>query len=68
MHVLQKEDSDWVKKCMEYEVEGARPRGRAKKTWWEIVETDCHAKKTVMHVNWTGSTGMPWIVIDGRSR
>jgi len=24
-HVLQKEDSDWVKKCMEYEVEDARP-------------------------------------------
>jgi len=27
-HVLQKEDNDWVKKCMEYEVEGSRPRGR----------------------------------------
>ena len=26
-HVLRKEDSDWLKKCMEYEVEGARPRG-----------------------------------------
>ena len=25
-HVLQKDD-DWVKKCMEYEVEGPRPRG-----------------------------------------
>jgi len=24
-HVLRKEDSDWVKKCMEHEVEGARP-------------------------------------------
>ena len=23
-HVLRKEDNDWVKKCMEYEVEGAR--------------------------------------------
>jgi len=23
-YILQKEDSDWVKKCMEYEVEGAR--------------------------------------------
>jgi len=22
-HVLQKKDNDWVKKCMEYEVEGA---------------------------------------------
>jgi len=27
-HVLRKEDTDWVKKCMEYEVEGSRPRGR----------------------------------------
>jgi len=40
-HVLRKEDNDWVKKCMEYEVEGARPRGRPKKTWREIVEKDC---------------------------
>jgi len=31
-YVLRKEDNDWVKKCMEYEVEGARPRGRPKKT------------------------------------
>jgi len=26
-HVLQKEDNDWIKKCMDYEMEGARPRG-----------------------------------------
>ena len=39
--VLQKEDNDWVKKCMEYEVEGVSPRGRRKKTWREIVEKDC---------------------------
>ena len=26
-HVLRKADNDWVKKCKEYEVEGARPRG-----------------------------------------
>jgi len=32
-----------VKKCMEYEAEGARPRGRPKKTWREIVEKDCIA-------------------------
>jgi len=24
--VLRKDDDDWVKKCMEYEVEGPRPR------------------------------------------
>jgi len=36
-HVLRKADDDWVKKCMEYEVEGPRPRGRPKRTWREVV-------------------------------
>ena len=36
-HVLRKDDVDWVKKCMEYEVEGPRPRGRPKRTWKEVV-------------------------------
>ena len=31
-HVLQKEDNDWVT------MEGARPRGRPKKTWREYVK------------------------------
>ena len=31
-HVLHKDD-DWVKKCMEYEVDSPRPRGRPKRTW-----------------------------------
>ena len=44
-HVLRKEDNDWVKKCMEYEVEGASPRGRPKKTWREIVEKDCQVRE-----------------------
>jgi len=43
-HVLQKDD-DWVKKCMEYEVEGPRPRGRPKRTWREVVREDCQARK-----------------------
>jgi len=43
-HVLRKEDNDWVKKYMEYEVEGTRPRGRPKETWREIVEKDCRAR------------------------
>ena len=34
-----------MKKCMEYEVEGGRPRGRPKKTWREIVGKDCQARK-----------------------
>jgi len=36
-HVLRKEGTDWVKKYMEYEVEGCRPRGRPKRTWKEVV-------------------------------
>ena len=39
-HVLRKDDDDWVKKCMEYEVEGPRPRGRPKRTWREVVPED----------------------------
>jgi len=44
-HVLRKEDDDWVKKCMEYEVEGPRPRGRPKRTWREVVEKDFQARR-----------------------
>ena len=46
-HVLRKEDDDWVKKCMEYEVEGlrSRPRVRSKRTWREVVREDCQARK-----------------------
>ena len=43
-HVLRKDD-DWVKKCMEYEVEGSRPRGRPKRNWKEVVREDCQARK-----------------------
>ena len=31
--------------CMEYEVEGARPRGRPKRTWREVVQKDYQARK-----------------------
>jgi len=43
-HALRKEDTDWVKKCTEYEVEGSRPRGRTKRTWREIVQKNCQAR------------------------
>jgi len=42
-HVLRKEDTAWVR-CMEYEVEGSRPRGRPKRTWREVVQNDCQAR------------------------
>jgi len=43
-HVLRKDD-DWVEKCKEYKVEGSRPRGRPKRTWKEVVQEDCQARK-----------------------
>ena len=43
-HVLRKEDTDWVKKCTEYEVEGSRARGIPKRTWKEVVQKDCQAR------------------------
>jgi len=39
--VLRKDDDDWVKKCMEYEVKGPRP----KRTWREVVREYCQARK-----------------------
>ena len=43
--MLQKEDDNWVKKCMEYEAEGSRPRDIPKRTWREVVEKNCQACK-----------------------
>ena len=39
-HVMRKGDEDWVKKCMEFRVEGRRPVGRPRRTWLESVESD----------------------------
>ena len=33
-------DENWVKKCMEFQVEGRRPVGRPRRTWFESVEAD----------------------------
>jgi len=50
-HVLRKEDTDWVNKlwnmnnCMEYEVEGSRPRSRPKWTWRGCAKKDCRTRK-----------------------
>ena len=57
-HVLRKEGDDCVKKCMEYEVESPRPRGRPKRTGREVVEKDCQACKLNQEVR---------IVADGGS-
>ena len=38
MGMLQKDDNNLVKKCMEYEVDGARPTDRPKRTCREVVQ------------------------------
>ena len=37
-HLLTKNDSELVKKCMDFVVEDDRPRGRPTRTWKEVVE------------------------------
>jgi len=39
-HVSGKDEADWVRRCLVYEVEGAWSRARAKKTWKELVDSD----------------------------
>ena len=36
----RKDNNDWVKHCMTWEVEGIRQTGRPKKTWWDCVKND----------------------------
>jgi len=51
--VLQKEDDNWVKKCLEFEVEEvARPRGRPKSTWRDVV----HLTSDICKLNWDDVT------------
>ena len=59
VHVLRKEGTDWVKKRVEYEVEGSRPRVRPKGMWREVMQKDCQARNLKRQ--------MLWIVVDGRS-
>ena len=40
-------DEDWVKKCMEYRVEGRRPVGRPRRTWLESVEAEAELSTKV---------------------
>ena len=47
-HVLQKDDDDWVKKIMSFEVEDKRGQGRPRITWSQVVERDmreCRLKR-----------------------
>ena len=42
-HVMRKDDDDWVKKCMDLEVEGTALKG-PRKTWRKTVEEDMKLK------------------------
>jgi len=41
--VLRKDE--WVKTCMDFVVEGVRPKGRPKSTWKEVVNKGCEILK-----------------------
>ena len=55
---MRKGDEDWVKKCMEYRIEGRGPVGRPRKTWLESVEADMAEleidKESMIEVNGEG--------------
>ena len=37
---MRNSDEDWMKKCMEYRIEGRRPVGKPRRKWLESVEGD----------------------------
>ena len=39
-HVMGKSDEDWMKKCLEFRVEGRRPVGKPRKTWLVSAEAN----------------------------
>ena len=46
-----------VKKCMDYKVEGVRPRGTSRKTWSEVIEKDCQTRQCARKMLWTVENG-----------
>ena len=57
VHVLRKEENDWVKKSMEMIVEGSRGRGRPKMTWERKVERDMRVRGLVIN---DAKDGVKW--------
>ena len=39
-HVVRKDDQQWVRKCMDFKVDGSAGRGRPRKSWLECVNDD----------------------------
>jgi len=56
-HVLRKDENDWVKLCMDYEVEGVTPRGRSKKSWSEVKKKIVRPDKYARKMLWTIENG-----------
>ena len=51
-HVVRKDDQQWVKKCMDFKVDGNAGRGRPTKSWLECVNDDMRKfalKKELAH-------------------
>ena len=42
-HVARKDENDWVKEVMSFNIEGTRPIGRPRKTWQTTVLADMRA-------------------------
>ena len=47
-HVLRKHKNNWVRRVMDIDVEGSRPRGRPKKTWIYAMEEDMCPRELMM--------------------
>ena len=43
--VLRKDDSEWVKKCLDFVVEGVESLPTPKRTWKEVAEGDMKSLK-----------------------
>jgi len=39
-HVKRREEGNWVRRCMDMEIEGRNPKGRPKRTWRQVVRED----------------------------
>ena len=66
---MRKGDEDWMKKCMEYRVEGRRPVGRPIRTWLECYEEEVQPYpyrgktdfKTIIYIYiYMGNQGNNW--------
>ena len=67
---VAKDDNDWVKKCMEYEILGSIPRGRSKRTGLEVVQRDCQVRglskdDAMVHGRWMvdEQEGCEWMCV-----